>query len=308
MKSIFLVLVAASILHPATAAKMPAPARDDPRIRYVTYDKDDVIVINVQRGTATRIVLGRDEKIAQDGAATGFPSDCSKPELEWCVHADAGGSQVLVKPKDGATHNNLELKTDLRDYSFSFRVLADGRQKIGSKQLAGASGLNVPMYRVIFRYPATTPTLAAAVALTKAAAEANDQSTLAERLDQARPVPKNWKYSMQIAADSGDIAPSLVFDDGRFTYLRFPANREIPTIYAVSPQGEESRVNFHMDSADGSLAVVEKMGRQLVLRLGTATVGIWNEAFDADGIPPNDGTTVAGVARVLLEGKNDARP
>jgi type IV secretion system protein VirB9 len=28
-------------------------------------------------------------------------------------------------------------------------------------------------------------------------------------------------------------------------------------------------------------------------------VGLWNDDFDLDGVPPSEGTTVAGVRRVL---------
>lgn len=301
MKAFFFIF-AAGVVPSATAATVPEPARVDPHIRYVAYSKDDVTVIEVQRGAATRIILADNEKIVKEGSATGFPSDCSKNELEWCVRAGAGTNQILVKPKDGATHNNLELKTDLHDYSFAFRVLPDATPGRRRKQAAGTSAPGVPMYRVIFRYPPRLPSFSATAALPPAAAT-SEQSTLAGRLERARPAPKNWRYTMQVIPGSSDIAPSLVFDDGRFTYFRFPANREVPTIYAISPQGEESRVNFHMDAADGSLAVVEKMGRRFVLRLGSSAVGLWNDAFDPNGIAPIDGTTVPGVARFLREGK-----
>jgi type IV secretion system protein VirB9 len=36
-----------------------------------------------------------------------------------------------------------------------------------------------------------------------------------------------------------------------------------------------------------------------MLRAGSAVVGIWNDAFDLDGVPPTDGTTAPGVQRVL---------
>jgi type IV secretion system protein VirB9 len=298
MKSIFLV---ALLALPAYSAKLPAPSRDDPYIRYVRYDRDDVTVIHVQRGTVTRIVLAPEEKIIKDGSATGFPSDCSKPELEWCIRADVGTNQVLVKPKDGATHNNIELRTNLRDYSFALQVLPDTKQSPHLGQSASAAKTKRPMYRVIFTYPPDG--LATAAALARLAALTGGSTIAVATPASSRPVAKNWKYTMQIIGASGDIAPSLAFDDGRFTYLRFPANREIPTVFAVSPQGEESRVNFHMDPADSSLIAVERMGRRFVLRLGNSTVGIWNEAFDPNGVPPSDGTTVAGVARVLREGK-----
>jgi type IV secretion system protein VirB9 len=111
---------------------------------------------------------------------------------------------------------------------------------------------------------------------------------------EAKPVLRNTKYTMQVLKGADDIAPSLVFDDGRFTYFRFSNNREIPTIFFISPTGEENRINFDME---GDLAVVQRMGRRFVLRLGNAVVGVWNEAFDAAGVPTVAGTTVDGVER-----------
>lgn len=297
--ALFIFAILACALHVANATQVPKPGREDPRIRYVVYNRDDVVEVPVRRGTVTRIVLAPNEKIAPDGAAIGFPADCTKPDLEWCIRADAGSNQVLVKPKDGASHNNLELRTDLRDYSFAFRVLpnAAARDALAPHDQS-ASG---PAYRVVFRYPASAPaSITAGDAITKTA---DHDSLLQERLAQAKPVPRNWRYAMQSLKGSDDIRPALVFDDGRFTYFRFPENREIPTIYAVTGKGEEARVNFHMDSGDATLAVVERVARQFVLRLGGAAVGVWNEGFDPDGVASKEGTTINGVSRILREGK-----
>ncbi|MEO7007954.1 MAG: TrbG/VirB9 family P-type conjugative transfer protein, partial [Caldimonas sp.] len=95
---------------------------------------------------------------------------------------------------------------------------------------------------------------------------------------------------------SGDIVPSLVFDDGRFTYLRFSGNREVPAVFNVLADGSETLVNTRME---GDLLVVDRVSRQLMLRSGAAVVGLWNEAFDPEGVPPQDGTTVPGVRREL---------
>ena len=297
MKDFILALVLIAAPSAACAAQVPVPGKADSRVRYVAYNQDDVTTIHVQRGTATRIVLGADEKIVGDGAATGFAADCSKQEFEWCIRAEPGSNQLLVKPRDGATHNNLELRTDKRDYSFAFRVLPDPKRSANSAR--ASPGTRAPMYRVIFRYPNNASQIGHDSA--NVAGDGN-ATMLARRLDGMRPKPSNWRYSMQAFAGSADIVPSLVFDDGRFTYLRFPANRERPTIYAVSPFGEESRVNFHIDHVDGSLLVIERLARRLVLRLGDATVGIWNDAFNVDGTAPVDGTTVKGVARDLRNG------
>jgi type IV secretion system protein VirB9 len=83
---------------------------------------------------------------------------------------------------------------------------------------------------------------------------------------------------MQLLEGSEEIAPVLVFDDGRFTYFRFQASRELPSLFQVSPAGEETRVNFHIEE---DLAVAQRTGRRFVLRQGRAAVGIWNDAFDA---------------------------
>lgn len=280
------------------AAEVPAPGDGDQRVRYVTYQKDEVTKVTVCRGVVTRIVLGDDERIVIAGS--GFLADCGKPEAEWCIRADVGTSQVWVKPKDHATHNNLEIRTDKRDYSLEFTVV--GNHRIGRKQNAGPGqhGKEEPMYRVIFRHPLVPPTPATMTAIQASAHRAKQArekaDLLAERLDSFTPEPRNWSYSMEVLPGGEDISPTLVFDDGRFTYFLFSPNREIPAIFYFSALGEETRINFHMEK---DLAVVQRMGRRFVLRLGEAVVGIWNDAYDKTGMPAIEGTTVSGITRTL---------
>jgi type IV secretion system protein VirB9 len=278
----------------ACAADLPQPSGFDARVRYVDYRKDDVTVVYVRRGAVTRIVLADDEKIV--AAATGFGADCSKEVAEWCVRADVGANQIWVKPRDGATYNNLELKTDKRDYSFDFRLLHDVKGAVPDLETAHLQ--SEPMFRVIFRYepPAPPVTAASLLSMGSTAPPPTDRQIVDARVRDAKPVVRNTKYSMQVLKGAQDIVPSLVFDDGRFTYFRFANNREIPTIFFISPTGEEARINFEME---GELAVVQRMGRRFVLRLGKAVVGIWNESFDSDGVPPVQATTVNGVERTV---------
>ena len=202
----------------ASAAELPAPGSRDQRVRYVTYKQDDVTIIHVSRGVITRIVLGEDEQIVV--AATGFQGDCAKPEAEWCIRADVGTNHVWVKPKDHATHNNLEIRTDKRDYSLEFQVLAD--HKLGrSRKSSDGHGPEAAMYRVIFRHPIPLPNPQSVIAFNGALDHAkhvrDDQQTLADRLASFTPEPQNWAYSMEVVPGSDEIAPVLVFDDGRFT-------------------------------------------------------------------------------------------
>lgn len=279
------------------AAELPHPSDNDPRVRYITYKKDEVVTLNVRRGVVTRIVLDPEEEIT--AAATGFTATCGSDgketnDTEWCIRHDKGTHQVWVKPKEGATHNNLELSTTKRDYSFEFRVLKDDEK--GRWEAAnGKKGLvSEPMYRVIFRYTIPHEQLLG-ILLNGGTRTPDEQAIVNERLGK-KPVAKNWKYTMQVMEGAADIAPTLIFDDGVFTYFKFPNNREIPSIFMISQTGEESRVNVHME---GDLAVVEKMGRQFVLRLSQAVVGVWNENFDVDGVAASEGVTISGVKRVV---------
>ena len=106
----------------------------------------------------------------------------------------------------------------------------------------------------------------------------------------------NTSYSIAEGKGSEDIVPAMVFDDGRFTYFRFPGNREVPVVFHVLGDGSETLVNARMED---DLLVVDRVSRRLMLRAGSAVVGVWNEAFDLDGVPPGGGTTVPGVQRSL---------
>ncbi len=124
------------------------------------------------------------------------------------------------------------------------------------------------------------------------------QRLLQERL-AAAPIPRNAQYSMALGKASDDIAPSMVFDDGRFTYLRFAGNRPLPAIFQTGPDGSEETVNVRMGEDD--LLVADRVARRLVLRLGQAVVVVVNDAFDLEGQPAVEGTTVPGVARALTQ-------
>jgi type IV secretion system protein VirB9 len=260
----------------------------DPRLREVTYDAHAVVTVPVKRGVVTHVRLDPDESITEVGAGLG--GDCAKPESAWCIAAQAGGRSIFVKPKSAASApNNLAVVTDKRTHSFRFVVLADGDPK-------------PPVYRLVVRAPVMRSIAAARVAEAPPptllppppAPPPPPQEIVAERL-KAQPRVVNSNYSIAEGEGSQDIVPTLVFDDGRFTYFRFPGNREVPAIFHVLGDGSETLVNARMED---DLLVVDRVSRRLTLRAGSAVVGVWNEAFDVDGVPPTGGTTVPGVQRV----------
>jgi len=278
----------------AAAAQANIP-RADPRLREVRYDPKAVVTVPVQRGVVVLVELDADEAITD--VATGLGSDCSKADAVWCVAAQPGGRHLFVKAKSGATApNTLAVVTDRRSHSFRFEVLSEDDRR-------------PPVYRLSVKAPARAAApsgsplqflvreMAELAQLPEAPTGPTAHQLVAERL-QARPAVVNTRYSMAEGAGSRDIAPSLVFDDGRFTYLRIAGQRELPAVFQLQADGSERLVNTRMEE---DLLVVDRVTRRLMLRAGHAVVGIWNEAFDLEREAPTGATTVPGLERTLKQ-------
>jgi type IV secretion system protein VirB9 len=279
------------VLGVAHLAVRAAPVPDkvsDPRLIDVQYDGHAVITINVRRGVATEIDLEPTESIAF--AATGYGSDCEARQAEssWCIAAIPGEHVVFVKPRSTAVgENNLQVVTrNGRSYSFLFELL-------------GSSDAREPVHRLAVHLPKPPPPTVPATATTllPQMAPPTAAQLVAQRLNAA-PKVANSAYSVAVGRGSDDIVPNLIFDDGRFTYFRFPGNREIPAVFQRASDGVESMVNAEME---GDLLRVDRVARQFYLRLGTEAVRVWNDAFDIDGRPPVGATTVPGVERSTRE-------
>lgn len=258
----------AGLLFSGMAHAVDLPGwNDDSRVRQVIYHADEVVRVEAQRGFATHIALDPHEQIQVVA-----PGDRDG----WQIVANKGDHDVYLKPQLAAHDSNLEIRTDRRSYSFDLVVLPL-QSKFGNDRV---------MYRVTFVYPDE---------LAKQAHANSDAGLVEKRLAQP-PVVRNARYSMEAMRDSDDIAPTAAWDDGRFTYLRIPNNRRMPAIFRVADDGTESVVDRHVE---GDTIVVHEIAKRFVLRLGKEVVGIWNDAYDMDGVPPRDGTTVSGVKRVL---------
>jgi len=279
----------APVLHPVA----------DPRLRELVYSKERLVSVLVRRGVVTHIEVDPGEHILY--AASGVGSDCKSDTDSWCIEPVFGDHHVFVKPKSFASGvNNLEVVTDRRAYSIQFTTLAvgDGRQPalrvtlIAPLDPGPSPAPGAPDTTAEARAPTPGTGESAAAAMTLRSAP--DQ-LVALGLRQA-PTAVNTCYSIALGKQSQDIVPSMAFDDGRMTYIRFAGNRELPAVFQVAEDGVESMVNPRME---GDLLVVDRVGRRFNLRLGNQVVALYNDAYDADGVPPVNGTTVSGVERVL---------
>jgi type IV secretion system protein VirB9 len=292
----------------AYAADVPEASPKDPRIRVVQYKANDVTVVRVERGTVTRIVLESDEKI--EVAVVGLSSECKSQTDEWCISAIPGSNQIFVRPRDNAGRNNMELHTSKRDYSFSFELVDSNAQR--GKRSDDA----VPFHRVVFDFPRPKQLSENPSGAERAAAV----DALLRRVDisASRPIPqqvdpdygmtpvqrlnaegvqiRHSNYTKQILEHGEDAEPTMVFDDGRFTYFEFPGAREIPAVFAHGSDGQPTRVNWHMN---GNFVVVQRTALKFTLRMGDAVVGIFNEAFDRTGIETATSTVSPAVVREI---------
>jgi type IV secretion system protein VirB9 len=267
----------------AVGSAAAAPVQQDQRLRDVVYEAEAVVTVYAKRGVTTHVLLDAAERI--QFIATGIGSECARDEDTWCITAPKFGTQLFVKPKKGAQgSNNIAIATDRRAYSLRFVVVGDDDPREA-------------VYRLTFVYPAKRLPAVATVTAPEIPSGPSESELLAMRLKQS-PELVNGDYSIAVGKRSDDIAPTMVWDDGRFTYFKFPNNREIPTVFQIDGTGQESVVNARME---GDFLVADLISRQFYLRRGRAVVGVWNESFDLDGVPAKGGTTVPGIERVERE-------
>ncbi len=278
-----------------------APACADPRIREVAFDASSVVAIAAKAGVTTMVQFAPDEHVKS--VATGQAANCSETADPWCVTWPANAGFVFVRPKSRARLPlALAVVTDRHAYSLVFEPLA-------------AREARPAVFRLSFTYPQSKfaqPKSAQSKSVVTAPEERSQEAQkpiamarplvsgaelVAERL-RSEALPVNASYTIAYGRNSEELQPAMVFDDGRFTYIKWPGNREIPAIFEIRNDGSEMVANTRMQ---GELIVVDRIARGLMLRSGSAVASIKNESFEPEGLAPLGGTTVPGVERSMRE-------
>ena len=269
------------------AVDIPQSSTLDNRIQYVNYHSDDVVVVRTVVGVGLRIVFS-DNEVIEDNIGSGFSGGWELTKSKNILFVKAKSiktkdkKQPTIQPKPGVWDTNLMVTTNLRLYDLDLKLLPKTKGRLPkNKRIA---------YRVQYLYPDEEVTRAK-----KLISRRNAEAQLSNKSS-----PQNWDYSMQIGDDSEGIAPTMAYDDGRFTYLKFPNNRDFPSAFLVAVDKTESIVNSHINPSIPDVLVIHRVSREIVLRLGNSVVGIYNDNYDPDGIPARDGSTVPGVQRILV--------
>lgn len=248
-------------MNAVQALDVPVPSEFDQRAKYVDYNVDEVVKIVGHYGYATVIEFSSAEEVVQ--VAAGFPEAWKVLQLQ---------NRIFVKPLLADAETNLIVLTNRHLYNFEL----DAHESQG-----GASPSPNDMYfRVTFRYPDQ-------MARAKELAEKSngvDEALLDRHVE-------NTNYWF----DGNDaVKPTKAWDDGRFTYIEFPGRRDLPVLFFLSEEGQETLVNSHMEE---NVVVIHHMAERYVIRRGQMTGTVFNKSFDAVGQHNSNGTVSSDIKR-----------
>ncbi|EPG2130993.1 TPA: TrbG/VirB9 family P-type conjugative transfer protein [Stenotrophomonas maltophilia] len=271
----------------AAAAAAPAPSLDkyqresksrfDPRVKIVEYNPLAIVTLKQALGYSTHIQLAADEEVIDVAAGD---------TLAWEVAPS--GNHVFLKPKEVDGRTNVAIVTTKRPYQFVVDVLP--KEKLPDNEMT---------LFLVFMYPEDP-----LVKVTEQQGKDDTQSIRAALKDSVQ--VKNTRY--EACRRNRQINPISVWDDGRFTYMKFRAGQSLPTVQALLPDGQEGMLNFRMGGqegdgiADSRTMILFETAKRFTVRYGKTESCIINrgEVAAPEDLPSDDsGSTKSGFLRVF---------
>lgn len=233
----------------ARAAARIEPAKDGfiNAVQMWPFSAGALYQLYTSPGKVTDIALEPGEKLNAVSAG-----DTTRWVIDDTVSGSPGGQQVhvLVKPTRVDLKTNLLIYTDRRTYHLELT--------------AGASAW---MASVAWRYPEDE-----LMALRARSVEAATAAPIAEGVAVER-----LRFRYEITGDDAPWRPTLAFDDGEKTYIKFPAGiaqGDMPPLFVIGPDGTAQLVNYRVRTpyyvVDGLFAAAELRlgaGKQQVVRI-----------------------------------------
>ena len=251
------VLVSAWSIGPAARAEMVAtPVTGDSRLVEFEYDKDNVYLVVTRPKRSTFVRFGGDEKITY--VSTGDSKDFD-------ISVAASFEFLEIKPKWENSETNVTVVTTKRTYHLIARSTFDG----GRWYARGS-----------WRYPE--------VALLDLTRQAQALDVKAEQGASGRgPVPQapeapnagslvavdrlNFKYTIK---GDAPFKPSLVFDDGKFTFIKLPEKlQELPAMFRAESDDPSQMALVAYEVKEDHI-VAQRLMKTIILKLGKSEVRI----------------------------------
>lgn len=292
MKRISLSAVALAVLFASSHAVAVTPKEDSPydyRIKSVVYNAEDTVVLNAVLGIQIHITVGKDEK---------YQTHAFGDTKAW--QFSHSGNNYFIRPTADLSDTNLTIITDKHTYNILLHFIGHYMKKQPDGTMVSAF-INNPWtmkqatIELNYQYPEE------AVAAAKAAVAKEDLQKAMDRKDTSG--PHNIDYQMSADPASSSIAPVNVWDDFRFTYFKFPANAELPTLFEIGSDGKESTVNTHIEGPEHNIIVAETTAKQWRIRYGLKkVVGVVNDDYDPSLGGNTSGTVIPGFQRTKKSG------
>lgn len=262
IKSSLAIILCVLLVLPAAAERAPAPGPSDARVRTVVYNPRDVVHVLGHYGYQTLIRFSDGEHIENISIGDA---------LAWQVVPNARGNLLFVKPVEENAATNLTVVTGQPSSTATDGIEQRVYVFALSANEAAPNDAGALTWTVQFQYPdddlfllhQAPPTSTSNTNATIAAAPGND--------------PAEWNFNYSFAGSIAQV-PVKVFDNGVFTYFEFDDQTDVPAIFLVDSERNESLVN---GVRQGKYLVVHRIGRQFTLRNGDTVTCLFNEAYPA---------------------------
>lgn len=246
-----------SPVNPYNTGVDPVTMPNDARIVVFNYSRDQIFRVMAAPAKLTTIEFAPGEKLVSDPA---FGDTVS-----WTWDSD-NANHLYIKPMRPSLVNTMHITTNLRDYDFtlvsspvgglfyqsvrfhyqqSLLAKARAREAAGIEQGMGAgTGAGVD-----------------------AGADAERGGSTDSGPLGVSPEKLNFEYTI---SGSAPFKPETVFDDGKFVWLRLPADAPF-AVPIIKDHGDDIAPNF---IRRGQYIVVQQLANKIVLRAGSDDVTI----------------------------------
>jgi len=271
MKKVIIALCIVLPLSSAFAEKTPRDGRLDPRVKVVEYQEGQVTKIHAHYLQTTMVVFAEDEEIVHVSMGD---------QVAWS--AIKVNNYISLKPLLDKADTNMNILTRnvltdrIRPYVFELNA----QETHAIKHRSGT-------FMLKFAYPQDD--MRRQMAMMAKNQKKQDIEVLVGRKTAA----EDWNMEYTYAGNT-DLVPVRVFDDGEFTYFKFPKNLDTPAIFLVADDKSESLINFHVK---GDYLVVQRTGKQFILRDGDRATCVYNNAYDLRG----EGTVLKHASQVSMD-------
>lgn len=255
-------VVAAALLFSAGAATTASaqvvqgtPIRGDTRLVQYQYDPDSTYLVLTKPKAVTHLQFAANEVIRSMAAGD---------QANFEITATKDRRNVFIKPRLEDIETSFTVITDQRVYQFVLRSTGEGKKWHQRVNWVYGSDLLLPLPEA--EAQAESAPEKAAPAPTGAASAAGGSASGPAGLQ-----PDKLRFNYEVTGDAA-FRPSVVFDDGRFTYFKLPAGvQELPALFAITDGSDYTLVNYEVD---GEYLVAQRLLPVAVLKLGHAEVRV----------------------------------